>query len=313
MDIQVAQTLYSSIDASLNHVLSSGTAKVMAGVAGVIGTFWMLSFTVRSLQWLFMGMTQVFRDVVFELIKMSFITSMAFNVVWYLKTVVPFVTDFPVWMGGILSGQEGSQVNQVDSLINSYVGELAHLIKAMKFNPFTNNLSDIWLGIQSAVLYLVGGIPFLLVAVGTSLTLKVATTVLLVVGPLFIAFALFDQTRHWFMGWVSVVAGFMLTHVLFAVVLAMEIGYVKTTLMPNGQLDTSLVGNINMIIVFLVFTVLATELPGYAASIMGGAPSGAHGLADIVGKGSGLGTAMRVANAARKAMGNRFGNRMGGG
>lgn len=314
MDIEVAKTLYTSIDAGLAQLLSTRVPKVMAGLAGVIGTFWTLSLVIRSLQWLWMGMTQIFRDVVFELLKMAFITAMAFNVASYVANVVPFVTGFPPWMGGLLSGQEGSQVTQVDTLINVYVEQLKQMIAAMSFNPFTTKLSDMWLSIQGAVLYLVGGIPFLLVAVGTTLTLKVATTVILAVGPLFIALSLFDQTRQYFWGWVAVVAGFMLTHVLFAVVLALEIAYINSNLITNGQINTSLMGNISMLIVFCTFTVLATELPGYAATIMGGAATGATGMGGIMSKAMGAQTALRMSKGAGKAgnaLLNRFRNRIG--
>ncbi len=316
MDISVAKTLYASIDAALVHVLSNGTTKVMAGLAALIGTFWTLSLVVRSLQWLWMGMTQIFRDVVFELLKMAFVTAMAFNVAWYLATVVPFVTEFPTWMGGLLSSQIAgqaanvTQVNQIDTLIGTYLTELQNLVKAMKFQPFSNT-SATFLGILGVLFYLSGGIPFLLVAVATSMVLKVATTVFLAVGPLFIAFALFDQTRQYFWGWVSVVAGFMLTHVLFAVVLALEVGLVNSTIIKNGQIDTSLPGTLSILIIFCTFTVLATELPGYAAAVMGGAGSGTSSIGGIMAKASGVGTALRMTKAAGKLVG-KARNRIGG-
>ena len=48
MDIQVAQTLFSAVDASLKSSLVNGTSKVMVGLGALIGTMWMLSFTLRS-------------------------------------------------------------------------------------------------------------------------------------------------------------------------------------------------------------------------------------------------------------------------
>lgn len=303
MDIQVAQTLFDAVDASLNTVLSGGTAKVMAGVGGVFGTFWLLSFTLRSIQWLYIGMTAVFKEVVFEIAKMAFITAMAFKVGWYVETIVPFVTGLPVWMGGILSGQEGNQLNQVDSMITSYVNGLIDLTKAMKFNIVTTEFSVIYLGIQAVVFYLIGGIPFILVAVGTTITLKVATTVMLALGPVFIAFLLFDQTRQWFMGWVSLLAGFMLTNVLFAVVLGLEIKFINSSIIKNGAIDTTLMGNVAMLIYFAAFTVLATELPNYAASVMGGASSGGvSGLGGLLSKGTGAGAALKMGGAAIKGV-----------
>lgn len=183
-----------------------------------------------------------------------------------------------------------------------YVDSLMILIKAMSFNVITTELSKIYLGIQAVVLYSLAGIPFILVAVGTLVVLKVATTVMLALGPLFIAFAMFSQTRQWFLGWVSLVAGFMLTQVLFAIVLALEISFINSVIVKDGTIDVSLSGNIAMLIYFASFTVLATELPGYAATIMGGAPVGASGLGNILSKGTGAGAAIQAARGVNKGI-----------
>lgn len=297
MDIHVAQNMYTSIDTTLQGTLTTGTANVMLGVGALFGTFWMLNFTLRSIFWLYQGMTVAFREIVIEISKVAFIAGLAWNVGWYIQTIVPFVTGLPTWMGGVLSGQDGNQVNQIDALIISYLDNLQKIYDSLKFS--ITDLKIAYLGLQALVLYLIGGIPFILMAVGTLIILKVSITIMLALGPLFIAFALFDQTRQWFWGWVSLVAGFMLTQVLFAIVLALEIAFINSVIVVNGVIDTSLVGNVTMLIYFATFTVLATELPGYATSIMGGAPVSASGLGGIVSKGSGMGAALNGARAAR--------------
>ena len=107
----------------------------------------------------------------------------------------------------------------------------------------------------------------------------------------------------------------MLTQVLFAVVLGLEIGFINSFIIKNGEIDTTLLGNISMLIYFAAFTLLATELPNYAASVMGGASSGAAtGLGGILGKASGAGAAMKMSKAAgglaSKYLRGKFGNRM---
>nr|WP_235654482.1 type IV secretion system protein [Pseudomonas amygdali] len=56
-------------------------------------------------------------------------------------------------------------------------------------------MSVLYTGGISIVLFILGGIPFLLAVGSTLLVIKAATTMLLALGPLFIAFALFDRTR----------------------------------------------------------------------------------------------------------------------
>jgi len=300
MEFHIAQTLYDSVDAALQSTLVSRTAKVMLGLGALFGTFWMLHLTLRSIHWLYQGMTAAFRDVVIEIGKMAFIASCAWNIGWYVQTIVPLVTELPIWMGGILSGQEGSQVNQIDSMIVTYVDTLQQLFDSMDFS--ITNLKQAYLGLQAIVLYLLAGIPFLLVAIGTLITLKVASTVMLALGPIFIAFALFEQTRQWFWGWVSLIAGFMLTQVIFAVVLALEIAFINVVVIKNGVIDTSLWGNISMLIYFASFTLLASEVPGYAASVMGGTPVGSSGVGGMLSRGTGAGSVLNAARAGTKLM-----------
>lgn len=302
MAIVIAQTMYTAIDNALQSVLLTGMTKVMLGIGALFGTFWMLNFTLKSIFWLYQGMTVAFREVVIEIAKVAFIAGLAWNVAWFVQTIVPFVTGFPAWMGGILSGQSGSQVTQIDSMITTYVDSLIDLIAMQKFSLFSNMVT-ILIGVVGVSVYILGGMSFLLVAVGTTILLKLATTIMLIVGPLFIAFALFDQTRQWFWGWVSLVAGFMLTQVLFSVVVALEIGFINTFIIVNGSVDMTLTGVFTMLICFATFTVLATELPNYAASVMGGTPSQTGGLGGILSKGSGVGAAVNAARGAKKMIG----------
>lgn len=273
MDITIAQDLFSAIDGALKSTLGSGTSKVMLGLGAAFGSMWLVNFTLKSIYWLFQGLDVIFQDVIFSILKMAFIMYFAFNVNWYIQTVVPFVTDLPVWMGGILSGMEGSQKNQVDSLISNYIGSLVRLISAMNFG-WTVSVRDMFTAILTIIFYLIGGIPYLSICVGTIVVLKFSTSIILVIGPIFIAFALFDQTRQWFWGWVSTIGSFMLTSVLFSVAIGIEMNYINTFIIRDGVIDTSMYGAITILIVFGCFTLLATELPGYAASIMGGGSSG---------------------------------------
>lgn len=306
MDVQIAADLFRAIDESLKTTLGSGTGKVMMGLGAAFGSMWMVQFTLKSIYWLFQGMDAIFQDVIFTIFKMAIIVYFAFNVTWYIQNVVPFATGLPNWMGGVLSGQEGNQTNQVDTLIASYIDSLDKLISSMKFG-WTEDWSVMFYAIVVILFYLMGGIPFLSVCVGTMITLKAASTIILVVGPIFIAFSLFDQTRQWFWGWVSLMGGFMLTQVLFAVVVGIELNYINSFIVKNGAIETTLMSAFQILLVFGAFTLLATELPNYAASIMGGGPSGGvGGVGGILGKTSGLGAARRMASAAGSQIAKRF-------
>jgi type IV secretion system protein VirB6 len=303
MEFHMAQTLYNSIDSSLQSSLANSMTKVMLGVGALFGTYWLIQFTMKSIFWLYQGMTVAFREVVIEIAKVAFIAGLAWNMSWYVQTIVPFVTGFPSWMGGLLSGHEGEQVNQIDTFVGDYANSLLNLIAAMQFNFITTDFSVIYLGIQAVFLYLIAGVPFILVAVGSLVTLKIITTVFLAIGPVFIAFSLFNQTRQWFLGWVAILAGFMLTQILFSVVLGLELSFINSVIIVNGVIDTSVEGNISMLVYFACFTVLATELPGYAATVMGGAPVSTNGIGGMLTKGTGINAGLKGYAGAKNLIG----------
>ncbi|ECZ6078724.1 type IV secretion system protein, partial [Salmonella enterica] len=239
---------------------------------------------------------------------------MAFSISWYNSTVVPVVTDFPVWLGHILSGSGGEYTNLVDSLISSYINSIDRMVNAMEFSPLSNFKQTLY-GILALLFLLLGGIPFLGVAVGTLITLKAATTIILILGPIFIVFLLFPQTGQYFWGWVGTIGGFMLTQVLFAIVLGIEINFINANIIKDGVVKTDLINCLSILLYFGAFTLLATELPGYAASIMSGAPSGGvGGVGGLIGKTTGVGAARNMSRTLGRTLVNRFNkNRLGPG
>lgn len=313
MDVQIAQTLYQAIDEALKSTLATGTANVMLGAGATFYILWLIYFTMKSIHWLFDGLDVVVTDLVLTIGKASFIIYFAFNVGWYINTVVPVVNDLPVWMAKTLSSSGNDQSNLIDALIGNYIKAVEDTALAMEFNPFFTDFSVIALGLLSFLFLLIGGIPFLLVCVGTLITLKAATTIILVVGPVFIAFALYPVTRQYFWGWVGVIGGFMLTQVLFSVVLVLEMNFISSNIVKSGTVDTDLLSCLAILLYFGAFTVLATEIPNYAASIMSGTPSGGvTGVGGILGRGTGLGAAGRMSKAVGKGVAkgvNRFRNR----
>lgn len=304
----IVAPLFESLDLALKSTLSTGTAKVIAGLGALYGTLWVLQLTAKSLVWFWHGLSIAIQEVVFSTLRMATIVAVAFNAGWYISTIVPFVNEFPNWVSEILSHGDGSQANQVDGAIGQFLQIVEDFIALAKFNPFVSGF-DVMLQSSIGLAFLVsGGIPFLSIVVATLITLKVATTVLLVLGPLFIAFLLYDQTRQWFWGWVSTLAGFMLTQVMFSVILAIELNYIRDSIFSVDSAETP-VGwgrTISILLIFTAFTHLAMELPNYAASIMGGAASQSTGLKGVLGKAAGISAARKIGGLAAKGLGRLF-------
>ncbi|PLY35827.1 conjugal transfer protein [Pectobacterium carotovorum] len=308
MDIQVTQTLFDAIDsASKSQMTNMNTIMSVMGI--VFGGVWVVYFQMKSLYWYFDGLTAAIKDIFFTMFKGTIIFFMAFTVSWYTTTVIPVVTEFPLWLGNTIAGTENGSKNLVDSVISSYLDGLISLIDSMEFGWSGASVKALLLGVLSTVIYLLGGLPFLGVAVGTLITLKVATTLILTIGPIFIAFLLFPQTNRYFWGWVGTLGGFVLTQALFVIVLGMEIAFINNIIIKGGDVGTDLASCLAMLFYFGAFTLLATELPSYAASIMGGASSGTSGVGGILGKTTGAGAAGQMSRALGNKLINKFHSR----
>jgi len=312
MEVHIAQTLYHAIDEGLKSTIATGTANVMTATGVIFGTCWLIHLTMKSIYWLFQGLDMAFQDLLLTIGKASFIIYFAFNVGWYIDTIVPVVNGLPNGVAQMLSSSGSEQTNQVDSIISSYIDSLIKMCEAIEFSIW-NEAAAMWLGAIGIFFFLLGGIPFLLTIVGTLITLKAATSIILVLGSIFIAFSLFEQTRQWFWGWVSVISGFMLTIILFSVVVAIEVNFIDSVIIKDGKIKTDLLGCFSILLYFGAFNLLATELPNYAASIMGGAPSGGvSSVGGIVGRGTGLRAAGNMSKATGKSIMkgvNKFRNR----
>lgn len=303
MDIHVAQDLFNAIDVAAKTQMGN-VNKVMSVAGIVMGAFWIIYILMQSLFWYFEGLTVVIKEVLFTIFKASCIMFMAFSVSWYVTTIVPTVTELPVWLGNTIAGTTSNNTNLVDGLLASYVDGLDKLFSQLGFN------SGVFYAGISVAFYILGGVPFLGVAVGTLITLKAATTLIMVVGPIFISLALFPKTQQYFWGWIGVLGGFILTQALFAVVIGLEISYINANVIKEGA-NINMGSCLGILLTFGAFTLLATELPNYAASIMGGAPSGGvSGMGGIASKGLGITSASRMAGSFARKLIKRRGNRI---
>lgn len=119
-----------------------------------------------------------------------------------------------------------------------------------------------------------GGTMLLLGTVGILATCKIALAILMGLGPIFIAMALFDGTRGLFVGWLKGVVMLALAP-LFAVLggsLMLEIAapVLSTLLLTPGRIDVRpamsffMIGAVHMALMFMVLKVATTMVAGWS-------------------------------------------------
>jgi type IV secretion system protein VirB6 len=109
---------------------------------------------------------------------------------------------------------------------------------------------------------------------------KVALSVLLALGPLFIMAALFDTTRRWFDAWVAQLVTYALITILTALVAALLLQLVQTYAMQTAARGSAIatVDVLNFALVTVVALLFMRQVMPIAASLGGGAPLSTHGL-----------------------------------
>lgn len=93
-------------------------------------------------------------------------------------------------------------------------------------------------------------------------------------------------------------------------VLGLEISFINANVIKDGA-NLNIASCLTIFLFFGAFTLLATEIPNYAASIMGGAPSGGvSGIGGIADKALGASAATRMGGVISKKLMTRRGNRI---
>ena len=301
MDVQIVQPIFNAIDAAMNGTLINGTSTLMKVAGGIFGTFWTLHFTLKSIYWLMHGMDMAIKDFVSSALRMAFICSLAFTSSTYMDVIVPFVSNAPSGITQLITGSASHSTNMVDTLIGTYINTVIDVVNSLDFSIFKSDIADVALAVITLGVLIISGLAFLGVCVSTLLILKLSTTLFLVLGPVFIAFFLFDATKQYAWGWINLIAGFMLTNILFGVIVSIEINYINSNIIgSDGQFKGDWVSLLSIPLIFGAFAALAQMLPNYAASVMGGSPAGNGGGLSAMLNHGGLGAARKMAGVVGK-------------
>jgi type IV secretion system protein VirB6 len=109
---------------------------------------------------------------------------------------------------------------------------------------------------------------------------KVALSVLLALGPLFIMAALFDSTRRFFDAWVAQLATYGLITILTVLVAVLLLQLVQTYAVQTAALGSAIatVDVLNLALVTVLALLFMRQVMPIAASLGGGAPLSTHGV-----------------------------------
>jgi type IV secretion system protein VirB6 len=268
--LHIFQPAYAFVDDKLDVFLNERASSVMAEVSGPLRVALVLYVLLYGFAILRGAIQEPFMDFVVRSIKLAFIYMLATTVAYSTYVTQPLFHVLPDTLTQAISG---SGVPDVGSAFDQFFARAAYLAEKIWNKATPVNFAPL---ILSAVVYIVGALAAA-IGFGVVLIAKVALALLVALGPIFVACALFDATRRFFFGWLSQAVNYL---VLFALIITVFQLILSLVAQQWGSIDGSdpMAGGLLFVALCLLGSIFFLQTPAIAAGIAGGASAG---LADF--------------------------------
>lgn len=268
MPIKPFQEIYEFFDTAVVAVIQNGTTNMIALISPLVAAGFGLYVLLIVASYMRGENDDPIQDFLFRMLGWGLVITLGLNATMYTDHVVPFINGLGEDLAGTVGTQFGSaaaldtMVNKfLDSFINMYT--LADGIKQTMFAVLAIVTVSLFAG------------AFMVVAIAYIILAKLALGILVAVGPLFIASALFPATRDLFKAWTGQILNYAFLVMLFSFAAQIEIAMVSSLIPADLSLSSLL--KVNLICAVMVFVSL--NLPSLASSLAGGV-----GISSMVGK-----------------------------
>ena len=296
MALDVFTNVFNNIESTINSVIVGKTANMIAIISPVL----LAAFVVYVIfvTWSYFGASieQSMFDLLKRILAWGVIISFALNLGTYNNTVVPMVLGLGEGLAAAFSGAPAN-ATALDSLVNLLSDMLKANNDVYASLPMTEVGAKIRIIVTNFVVLICFAL-FLIIAAAYIILAKVFLAILVVLGPIFIALALFPATRQFFSSWLNQVINYNLYFLLINVVGAIFITYINDTFDPTTLLTDG--GVLHLVLVLLFFAIILLKLPELSSGLAGGIAANGFGalagvasqtsrLAKLGGKGGGGG------------------------
>jgi type IV secretion system protein VirB6 len=301
------------LEALYTMLISKIDTAVMTGLSGLVSFLRAPVLAGVTLYILLYGLAVVrgkirepFMELAWRTVGLLIITSLVLNLSTYQQWVQGvFLESMPRELAGVLSGSSSPTgvMGGVQDLWNAG----AKVAKEMFGNLSIGFSSITGLGdaIGGIVVYVMTGICCAIAFVEILLA-RLALSLVILVGPIFIALAMFEPTRRWFWSWLNQAVTYVLLQILIVAVgqLAIALTAQAVKVMSSNPVASLMGGNLLILVILIVsIAILYLRAHSLAAAIAGGGAGGglvgmAAGLAMTATRGAAMATG-RGAVAAR--------------
>ncbi len=258
-DFNLFSELFNKIDSTILNVVNTGSSNMISLISPLIALCFSIYVMLIMFSYMRGSNEESVMDFFTRMIAWATIITFGMNISYYSNYVVPFFTGLGDDLAKTINSGS-STPNAIDGLINSYLNSVISI-----FNEATGILQSMY-AIAIIVVLSITALASLGIAGGYIMLSKILLSLILAIGPLFIAMALFPATRNYFGLWASQCVNFVLMSVLFTFFCNIQIDFMKS-IVPK---DFDITALFKAILTGIVFILIDFYIPTLAASLSGG-------------------------------------------
>lgn len=259
------QTLYDGFLTSMLTTVAGITAQLSATLAtplATAATIYIIGYGIAILRGSADGNGV---DFAIQTLKLAIIYSLVINAGTYTSWVADVVlVGIPDFVSSLTSGTSGGLPS--DGIL-AKAGSIAERIKT-QYGSFDLS-GQLYAMFMGGAVYIIAGI---VAAIAFALTLlaQFGLALMAALGPLFVAFALYDFSRSWFFSWLSQILNFAILQLLVTLLVIFATTFVDNVYIAVGPVETgrAVVYMMAGLFVVIIFFFL---IPSIASSLSGGA------------------------------------------
>lgn len=289
-DLHVFRPAYAYVEGRLDAFLSDGATHAIGQVAGPLRVALVLYVLLYGFAILRGAIAEPMMDFAIRSLKLALVVMLATTAAYGSWIAQPLFHGLP---DALTRAVAGGAVADAGAAFDQFFNRAAYLGEKIAKEA---TLTDWYPLLISGAVWVCGALAAAL-GFGIVVLSKVALALLIALGPIFIACAIFEATRRYFFGWLSQAVNYL---VLFALIIAIFQLVLSIVAEQWGAIDGDdpMAGGLVFIALCLLGSVFFLQTPAIAAGIAGGASLGLADFGNAVSMGLGGGRPFRGASGA---------------
>ncbi|MDT0502342.1 MULTISPECIES: type IV secretion system protein [unclassified Halomonas] len=271
--------MFSVVDQALDQYIVNTATDLIAYITPMFTSMLIVWVAIWGYLMMFGKVSEPLQEGVFRILRIGFIMTLGLTVGTYMGVVVDVLAHGPVKVAAVITGSNGGAATILDSLFSRVLA-----VADQAWDKAGVMSGDFGMYLVAILIMVFGGGVAIVVAF-LLLASKVATTVLLAIGPFFITGLLFNSTQRFFESWLGMVVNFGMLLVLGSAIGRMVIdvseAFMNIVESSAGTM-ASMTTSAYLIAFFALGILVLKQVPAIASALGGGvalATQGALGSA----------------------------------